>query len=203
MGSFILMRYTDCMGWLRNLIFGEPNDEYLARISSIKNIGDSSRAGLPQEINGDVENKPDETPVASEQKPDQYHLAGGQKIIPEIEVERIKAQPSGDNKSLEIWAYIHNLASFDIELDKYELLGQRGDLNKFLKPGEIFELRMYQGAMPENDSVRKMYIQYKIVGTGDYFQADHTINYKYEQDSQGNKWYMPDSLKLIRPVRDI
>ena len=202
MGSFILMRYTDCMGWLRNLIFGEPNDEYLARISGIKNIGDGSRAGLLQEDNGSVENKPDEMP-ASERKPDRYHLASGQKIIPEIEVERIKAQPSSDNKSLEIWAYIHNLASFDIELDKYELLGQRGDLNKFLKPGEIFELRMYQGAMPENDSVRKMYIQYKIVGTGDYFQADHTINYKYEQDSQGNKWYMPDSLKLIRPVRDI
>ena len=196
------MRYTDCMGWLRNLIFGEPNDEYLARISGIKNIGDGSRAGLLQEDNGSVENKPDEMP-ASERKPDRYHLASGQKIIPEIEVERIKAQPSSDNKSLEIWAYIHNLASFDIELDKYELLGQRGDLNKFLKPGEIFELRMYQGAMPENDSVRKMYIQYKIVGTGDYFQADHTINYKYEQDSQGNKWYMPDSLKLIRPVRDI
>ena len=197
------MRYNVGMGWLRNLIFGEPDDEYLARISSIKNIGESSRAGLPQEINGDVENKPDETPAVSEQEPDQYHLAGGQKIIPEIEVERIKAQPSSDNKSLEIWAYIHNLASFDIELDKYELLGQWGDLNKFLKPGEIFELRMYRGAMPENDSVRKMYIQYKIVGTGDYFQADHTINYKYEQDSQGNKWYMPDSLKLIRPVRDI
>lgn len=202
MGSFILMRYTGCMSWLRNLIFGEPNDEYLARISGIKNIGDGSRAGLLQEDNGSVENKPDEMP-ASEQKPDQYHLAGGQKIIPEIEVERIKAQPSSDNKSLEIWAYIHNLASFDIELDKYELLGQRGDLNKFLKPGEIFELRMYRGAMPKNDSVRKMYIQYKIVGTGDYFQADHTIDYKYEQDSQGNKWYMPDSLKLIRPVRDI
>ena len=202
MGSFILMRYTDCMGWLRNLIFGEPNDEYLARISGIKNIGDGSRAGLLQEDNGSVENKPDEMP-ASERKPDRYHLASGQKIIPEIEVERIKAQPSSDNKSLEIWAYIHNLASFDIELDKYELLGQRGDLNKFLKPGEIFELRMYRGAMPENDSVRKMYIQYKIVGTGDYFQADHTINYKYEQDSQGNKWYMPDNLKLIRPVRDI
>ena len=203
MGSVLGMRYNVGMGWLRNLIFGEPDDEYLARISSIKNIGDSSRAGLPQEINGDVENKPDETPAVSEQKPDQYHLAGGQKIIPEIEVERIKAQPSSDNKSLEIWAYIHNLAGFDIELDKYELLGQRGDLNKFLKPGEIFELRMYRGAMPENDSVRKMYIQYKIVGTGDYFQADHTINYKYEQDNQGNKWYMPDSLKLIRPVRDI
>ena len=196
------MRYTDCMGWLRNLIFGEPNDEYLARISGIKNIGDGSRAGLLQEDNGSVENKPDEMP-ASERKPDRYHLASGQKIIPEIEVERIKAQPSSDNKSLEIWSYIHNFASFDIELDKYELLGQRGDLNKFLKPGEIFELRMYQGAMPENDSVRKMYIQYKIVGTGDYFQADHTINYKYEQDSQGNKWYMPDNLKLIRPVRDI
>ena len=60
------MRYTGCMGWLRNLIFGEPNDEYLARISSIKNIGDGSRAGLPQEINGGVENKPDETPVANE-----------------------------------------------------------------------------------------------------------------------------------------
>lgn len=202
MGSFILMRYTGCMGWLRNLFFGEPDDEYLARISSIKNIGDGSRAGLLQEDNGSVENKPDEMP-ASERKPDQYHLASGQKIIPEIEVERIKAQPSSDNKSLEIWAYIHNLASFDIELDKYELLGQRGDLNKFLKPGEIFELRMYRGAMPENDSVRKMYIQYKIVGTGDYFQADHTIGYKYEQDSQGNKWYMPDNLKLIRPVRDI
>ena len=43
-----------------------------------------------------------------------HHLAGGQKIIPEIEVERIKAQPSSDNKSLEIWAYIHNLAGLEL-----------------------------------------------------------------------------------------
>ena len=76
-------------------------------------------------------------------------------------------------------------------------------MNKFLKPGEIFELRLYRGPMPQSDSVRKMYIQYKIVGTGDYFQADHMIEYKYEQDNRGNKWYMPDELKLLRPVRDI
>ena len=42
-----------------------------------------------------------------------------------------------------------------------------------------------------------------IVGTGDYFQADHMIEYKYEQDNRGSKWYMPDELKLLRPVRDI
>ena len=29
------------------------------------------------------------------------------------------------------------------------------------------------------------------------------IEYKYEQDNRGNKWYMPDELKLLRPVRDI
>ena len=201
MGSFILMRYTGCMGWLRNLIFGEPDDddEYLARLNNNDDMmapRDDRDSSEGKDALGDAakdETSPD----------DQYHLASGQKIIPEIEVDRIKAQSSSDNKRLEIWAYIRNHAAFDVELDKYELLGQRGDLNRFLKPGEIFELRLYQGAMPQSDAVRKMYIQYKIVGTGDYFQADHMIEYKYEQDNHGNKWYLPEELKLLRPVRDI
>jgi hypothetical protein len=196
MGSVLGMRYNVGMGWLRNLIFGEPDDDsdYLARLNNDANMmqpRDDEEGGRPN-VSSD-----------NSTKPDQYHSANGQKVIPEIEVERIESHPSGDNKYLEIWAHIRNHASFDIELDKYELLGQRGDLNKFLKPGEIFELRMYRGAMPQNDIIRRMYIQYKIVGTGDYFQADHMIEYKYEQDSHGNKWCMPEELKLLRPVRDI
>lgn len=195
------------MGWLRDLIFGEPDgdEEYLARLNNNDMVSPQDNRGSRDENNFDE----DTSGVAADARksgkpqPDQYHSANGQKVIPEIEVERTEAHPSGDNKYLEVWAHIRNHASFDVELDKYEILGQRGDLNKFLKPGEIFELRLYRGPMPQSDSVRKMYIQYKIVGTGDYFQADHMIEYKYEQDNRGNKWYMPDELKLLRPVRDI
>lgn len=196
------------MGWLRDLIFGEPDgdDEYLARLNNNDMASSQDSRGSRDENNFDK----DISEVAADTRksddklqPDQYHSANGQKVIPEIEVERTEAHPSGDNKYLEVWAHIRNHASFDVELDKYEILGQRGDLNKFLKPGEIFELRLYRGPMPQSDSVRKMYIQYKIVGTGDYFQADHMIEYKYEQDNRGNKWYMPEELKLLRPVRDI
>ena len=196
------------MGWLRDLIFGEPDgdDEYLARLNNNDMVSLQDNRGSRDENNFDKDTSgvaADTRKSDSKPQPDQYHSANGQKVIPEIEVERTEAHPSGDNKYLEVWAHIRNHASFDVELDKYEILGQRGDLNKFLKPGEIFELRLYRGPMPQSDSVRKMYIQYKIVGTGDYFQADHMIEYKYEQDNRGNKWYMPDELKLLRPVRHI
>ena len=175
------------MGWLRDLIFGEPDgdDEYLARLNNNDMVSPQDNRGSRDENNFDKdisEVAADTRKSDSKPQPDQYHSANGQKVIPEIEVERTEAHPSGDNKYLEVWAHIRNHASFDVE---------------------IFELRLYRGPMPQSDSVRKMYIQYKIVGTGDYFQADHMIEYKYEQDNRGNKWYMPDELKLLRPVRDI
>ena len=186
------------MGWIRRLFYGESsddNDSYLARLNGTSAI--SGAAPEKAETSGESE-RPNSLPPA----PNPYQTSTGQKIIPEVEVERLEAHLSGDNRNLELWAHIRNHADFDIELDKYEILGQRGDLQKFLKPGEIFELRIYRGDTPRNNYVRKMYIQFKVVGTGDYFQADHQIQYQHEQDGD-DTWYIPEELELLRPIRDI
>ena len=122
------------MGWLRDLIFGEPDgdDEYLARLNNNDMVSPQDNRGSRDENNFDKDTSgvaADTRKSDSKPQPDQYHSANGQKVIPEIEVERTEAHPSGDNKYLEVWAHIRNHASFDVELDKYEILGQRGVLN--------------------------------------------------------------------------
>ena len=125
------------MGWLRDLIFGEPDDddEYLARLNNNDMVSPQDNRGSRDENNFDKDTSgvaADTRKSDSKPQPDQYHSANGQKVIPEIEVERTEAHPSGDNKYLEVWAHIRNHASFDVELDKYEILGHFSSQARFL-----------------------------------------------------------------------
>lgn len=204
------------MGWLHNLFYRKPTDDsdYLGRFNNAQVVDDM----MGDAVQNDAEGKPIETLATSKnglgstpqqpqsQQPpqnDKFHTASGQKIIPEIEIVRVEERLSSDMKQLELWATIRNHSAFEIELDKFGIFSYRGDLGKFIGPSGSEQVQIYRGITPTNNAYHTMYVQYKIQETGDYFQADHQIEYKLVNDNSGQHYYVPDELKIIRPVRDI
>ncbi len=123
--------------------------------------------------------------------------SGGVKQIPEAGVVRVKYNLSGTN--VEVWATVKNLSDRPIELDKITLCGQRRELDYPLQPGGEREFSVYKGPSLAHDSYRSAELYYKDVGTGDYFRADHYVEYHFEQ----NGTYNVNSLELKRPIHDV
>ena len=128
--------------------------------------------------------------------PDNPFYDAGRKIIPEIEVVRLEPHESGNN--LELWAHIKNLSQFEIEVTKIAILGQTNTIGRFLDPGEQHEVRIYRGTIPTNEGYKKCEISFKLVRSGDYFCADHRIDYDFEDGK-----YIPTELHVIHPIRDV
>lgn len=124
--------------------------------------------------------------------------ASGVKQIPEASVERVKYVISGDNT--EVWATIGNQSQRAIELDKIMLCGQMKELDYPLQPGANREFSVYKGKSLKHDSYTKANLFYKDVQTGDYFRADHLVEYHYE--AQPDEYYV-ESMELIRPINDV
>ena len=156
-------------------------------------LGDLGRAliGAPAR-NGESRATSTEKP-ATEQNP---YYDGGRKIVPEIEVTRLEPHESGDN--LELWAHIKNNSSFEVEISKVAILGQINTVGRFLDANEQYEVRIYRGKIPTNDGYKKCEIYFKLVETGDYFCADHRIDYDYDDGR-----YVPNELHVIHPIRDV
>jgi hypothetical protein len=121
----------------------------------------------------------------------------GHKIIPEVLFEHCESHLNGSEVDVTVWAT--NQSSVEIELDKIVMLGLTTQLDRFLAPGEAHQLRLYRGRIPTNDSYHTAYLYYKQVSSGDYFQADFTIEYNY--DSRG--FYEVEELHPIHPIKDI
>lgn len=171
------------MGWFANFVFGKPQDTQ----------GVSAQGGDAQ---------PNAAAVSEVNAQDPHREQDGSKIIPEVTVSRVEPHPSSDMKQLELWIELHNQSQFEVEVRRCEILGQSSDPGRFLKPGEKFEIKVYRGDTPRDDSRNKANLQYKIVGNGDYFQSDHLVEFKIET-ADGVRWYLPCELELVGPVRDI
>ncbi len=125
--------------------------------------------------------------------------ANGNKQIPEAGVSRVKYILSGN--AVEVWATIQNHSqSRDLFLDKMTLCGQKWELDYPLGPGAERAFVVYKGSILKNDGYKKAELYYKDAGTGDYFRADHMVEYEYE--SQDGAYHV-NSLELIRPINDI
>ncbi len=133
---------------------------------------------------------------------DPYRDDAGNKIRPEVAIERVKVNLNSDMKRVEIWGFIKNRSEFDVEVSRVNLLGQRTELGHSLGAGESREVRIYNGNTPTSDAYHTAEVQFKIVGSGDYFQADHFIKYRYEQNDSG-KYYVPSEFDLTRPIKDV
>jgi hypothetical protein len=124
------------------------------------------------------------------------YYEGLRKIVPEVDVERLEAHQNGDR--LELWAHVQNHSKFEVQVGRVNILGQHLDVGRFLKPGERNEVKIYAGAMPKDDSYHKAEFFFKIVKNGDYFCADHRIEYGFHDGH-----YVPEDLKIIHPIRDV
>lgn len=162
------------MGWLTDAVFGKQDDA---------NASDGT---------GDRQQP---------EQGDPYHRSSGEKIIPEVVVSHVDAHCTADMAHLELWFRLKNTSALEVEVVEVRMLGQSQGLNRFLKPGESHDCCVYKGAVPTNDAQHSAQVDYKIVGNGDYFESDHQIEYRIETD--GNiRHFIPEELKLIRPIRD-
>jgi hypothetical protein len=162
------------MGWFSEAIFGKSDDA------------------------GSDERKAEVQPAAA----NPYRQASGGKVIPEVIVDHVNPHCSADMSHLELWIRLKNTSNFEVEVMEVRILGQSQGLNRFLKPGESHESCVYKGSVPTNDAQHVAQVDYKIVGNGDYFESDHQIDYRLEDDN-GVHHFIPEELKLLRPIRDV
>jgi len=161
------------MGWFTDAVFGKSDD-----------------------TEGDNTNKaPVEVANASQQ-------ASEAKVIPEVIVATVNAHCSADMSHMELWVRLKNTSPFEIEVTEMRIFEQSQGLNRFLKPGESHDCCVYKGSVPTNNSQHVAQVDYKTVGNGDYFESEHQIDYHLE-DNNGVQYYIPQELKLLRPVRGI
>lgn len=161
-------------------------------------LGDVGRALVGMQPKGDsVATQPatDAAGNAAATSADPYY-AGTRKIIPEVEVLRLEVHRSGDH--IELWAHVKNHSEFEVELGRINILGQHIDPTRYLKPGEQYEVRIFSGDAPKNDGYHKAEFFFRIVANGDYFCADHRIEYGFDDGR-----YIPEDLKIIHPIRDV
>ncbi|MGB4762722.1 MAG: hypothetical protein WBP12_05210 [Candidatus Saccharimonas sp.] len=170
------------MGWFADFVFGKPQEQ---------------QAGVDQ-----AQQASNNQPGLTAEPQDPHREADGSKIIPEVTVSRVEYHPSGDMKKLELWMELYNESQLEVEVKRFEVLGQSTELGRFLKPGEKYEVRVYRGDTPRDDSRDRANMQYRIVGNGDYFQSDHMVEFKLEE-REGERWYLPCELQFVGPVRDI
>lgn len=159
------------MGWFRNTIFGTPEST--------------------EQVNGELSSA-DQMGASN---------APTEKVIPELIVERVEPRYSADMKHMELWLRCKNTSQLEIEITKIDTLNLVTDPNRVLRPGETYEIRVYNNDTPTNDAYKKARIEYKITENGDYFEADYMVLYQYD-DSQYGKFYLPKEYKLLRPIRD-
>lgn len=163
------------MGWFTNTIFGNEEDQERGQVNS-----DTQQAEVS----------------------DPYHKASGEKIRPEVIVDNVNSHCSADMSHLELWVNLKNISTFEVEVMEVRILGQSQGLNRFLKPGKSHDCCVYKGSVPTNNAQHIAQVDYKIVGNGDYFESDHQIDYRLEDDN-GVQHFIPEELKLLRPIRDI
>ncbi len=197
------------MGWLANMIFGKPDDQETALPKKVEqwNRGDGSvvtvdEADKKAKMRGGWGDAGAETNELEERQSDPTRDQAGQKIMPEVWVEQLKLRPNSDMSHIEVWAVLKNQSEFEVEITKVMLLGDTLDPNRFIKPNATYELMVYNGDTPESESYKKLALEYKIVRNGDYFQADHLLQYRLEQEGT-KRYYLPEEVTPLPPIRDI
>lgn len=123
--------------------------------------------------------------------------AHGVKHIPVVSTIAVRFDNHGAN--IDLWATIKNQSARGVELDKIALLGTHFGLHYPLAPGAQHDFKIYSGPQITHGNYKKAELYYKDTQSGDYFRADHLIEYKYETD----KTYDVNGLRLLMPIHDI
>lgn len=121
--------------------------------------------------------------------------APGLKVYPHVFINRTTSALEGPNVAIDV--YIKNDSLGQVDLDRLEFFGQQHNLATVLRPGEEREFRIYEGPRPTNTNMPNLCLNFKDA-TGDYFCADHTIDFQQQAD----RTYTTDRIRYIR-TRDV
>lgn len=192
------------MGWLANFVFGDPNhDQKTGNDSTLPKAVESWQSANGKQTTTAVSAEPATTPEgAAEQPQDRLRDERGLKIVPEVEVSRVESKLSSDSEHCEVWAELTNNSEVEVEVTQVNFLKQRLRMGRFLKPGESRQERVYSGDTPHTDAYNRCEVMYRVTENGDYFQADHLVEYNLENDGD-DEYYVPEDMRLIRPIRDV
>lgn len=126
------------------------------------------------------------------------HPAGNdQPVLPVARITRTETSLHGDDMT--VYGTIKNESDVVLTLDKIRLIDGVQELDYALSPGQSREFKLYDGDCRADNRADSAYLIYKDE-TGDYFQAEHYIEYRFDAD---NKLYHVDEFKLLKAVRDI
>lgn len=138
-----------------------------------------------------------------EEKRSQAHYAHdlyddkGYKHPPVVEVIHVKPARSGDN--LDLWVTIRNQSEREVHLGKMVILGNTFAFNYPLLASDQRVFHVYSGPALRHDHYHKAELYYRDEPTGDYFRADHAIEYHFEHDET----YCVTNLQLMKPIKDV
>ena len=116
----------------------------------------------------------------AEQTEVQYPVPSGAKYIPQVRIEQTHAHNNG--RHMEIRCHIKNESHQKVELDKIYLLGQKRELDTWLRPEESKEFIVYSGERPNNRSYDTVDLNYKNE-LSDYFQTKCHVEFRQESDN--------------------
>lgn len=171
------MGFFDGLG---RMIKGEP----------VFQVGDNSQVNPPQSSSQPNQPNPD---VNDAGQP----LHNGEKIRPVVRIERARHEPSGDH--LEIWGHIQNDSQVPVSLESINILGTNYNLQDVtLNPGQQREIRIYEGSTIKSTSYTKCELLYRD-NTGDYFKAQHIIDFKQESDGT----FIIYRFRQVLPIYDV
>lgn len=121
----------------------------------------------------------------------------GYKHPPVVSITNVKGDLS--DRYYELWVTIKNQSNREVLLDKVTLLGTKFQANYPLHAGEQRVFQVYRGLRLTHDNYKKAELYYKDVPTGDYFRADHLLQYKYDTDGT----YEVVDFELFMPIYDV
>lgn len=169
-------------------------------------FGSSSQKQPPKPKEVDVwgSNQPEDTAGAiglgGAPLPDTH--AEPEKVIPELQFTKVNVRQSADCEHLDVWGFIENTSAVEVEIMQTLFIKQKQMPGRFLKPGGAYELHLYAGPTPTNDSEVKGTVSYKAVRRGDYFEANYTIEYHCVKNTHGEH-HIPQALDLMKPIREM
>lgn len=123
--------------------------------------------------------------------------SNGNKRIPVATIHRVRTLISGNNA--QIWMILKNESDRTLILEKITLLGVRFEIHYPLGPGDEREFQVYRGALLAHDNYKTAELYFRDEASGDYFRADHLLEYSFE----ANSTYEIVDTKLIMPIRDV
>lgn len=130
-----------------------------------------------------------EAPGQNQAQPTVTHQGSGPKVIPQMYIERVNCQTSGDDMEVEV--VVQNYSQQELVLDKITLLGQTQFLNsKSVSPGEEDDISAFDGDRPKNTHDSQCLLYYKNE-EGDYFCTAHLVEFEK----------LPDNTFKVRNIR--